>query len=445
MARLLLGVSGGIAAYKSLEFARLATLAGHGVRVVMTENAGRFVGAASFEGIVGAPVLTSEYERDPMRGAYPGEEETAGLHDPIGHLELAANCDAFLVAPASANTIAKLANGFADSMLTTSFLACEAPRLIAPAMNDRMYADAATQANLQTLRERGVEVIEPGEGLLASRGERGRGRLPDPEAILARIEAALAGAEQLPLPAEAIRPEGEALQPAPAEALRPSGEPGPWDGLRVMVTAGGTREPIDAVRYIGNRSSGRMGMALAAAAQRRGAEVTVIAANVSLPEPPGVKRIDVETTAELAFETLERFETQHILLMAAAPADFRTEPITGKLKRQDGVHLNLQPTEDILARVAESRGENQTVVGFAAEHGGDAVGRARDKLERKGADLIVLNDVSDPTIGFESADNAVTLVAATEEIEVPKAGKDAVADAILDRVERLRAGAQSAK
>src|SRR6201994_1405085 len=206
MARLLLGVSGGIAAYKSLEFARLATLAGHGVRVLMTENAERFVGAASFEGIVGAPVLTSEFERDPMRGAFPGEAGEGG-HDPIGHLELAAGCDAFLVAPASANTLAKLAAGFADSMPATSFLACTAPRLIAPAMNDRMYADAATQANLATLRERGVEVIEPGEGLLASRGEHGRGRLPDPAELLARVEAALAGtdpgvsAEERALPA----------------------------------------------------------------------------------------------------------------------------------------------------------------------------------------------------------------------------------------------------
>lgn len=430
MARLLLGVSGGIAAYKSLEFARLATLAGHGVRVLMTENAGRFVGAASFEGIVGAPVLTSEYERDPMRGAFPGEEGEGTSHDPIGHLELAANCDAFLVAPASANTIAKLAGGFADSMLTTSFLACTAPRLLAPAMNDRMYADAATQANLATLRERGVEVIEPEEGLLASRGESGRGRLPDPAVLLARVEAVLS-ADQAEIPV--------------IEASSPPTEPGPWSGLRVMVTAGGTREPIDAVRFIGNRSSGRMGMALAAAAQRRGAEVTVIAANVSLPEPPGVKRIDVETTAELAYETVERFETQHVLLMAAAPADFRTEPITGKIKRQDSLNLNLQPTEDILAQIAAIRSEGQTVVGFAAEHGGDAVGRARGKLERKGADLIVLNDVSDPTIGFESDQNAVTLVAATEEIEVPKTGKDAVSEAILDRVDRLRAGAQTAK
>jgi phosphopantothenoylcysteine decarboxylase/phosphopantothenate--cysteine ligase len=458
MARLLLGVSGGIAAYKALEFARLATLAGHGVRVLMTENAQRFVGAASFEGIVGAPVLTSEFERDPMRGAFPGEPGEEG-HDPIGHLELAAGCDAFLIAPASANTLAKLAGGFADSMLATSFLACTAPRLVAPAMNDRMYADAATQANLATLRERGVEVIEPGEGLLASRGERGRGRLPDPEELLARVEAALGGGAGTPAPTELPLPGSEELPalteatlldsgpapegPGPAAAR---GEAGPWTGLRVLVTAGGTREPIDSVRFIGNRSSGRMGMALAAAAARRGAEVTVVAANVSLPEPGGVKRIDVETTAELSYETVERFETQHVLLMAAAPADFRTEPITGKIKRQDSLNLNLQPTEDILALIAADRGEGQTVVGFAAEHGGEAVARARAKLARKGADLIVLNDVSDPTIGFDSAENEVLLVTATDEEEVPKASKDAVADAILDRIDRLRAaGAKPAQ
>jgi phosphopantothenoylcysteine decarboxylase/phosphopantothenate--cysteine ligase len=188
-----------------------------------------------------------------------------------------------------------------------------------------------------------------------------------------------------------------------------------------------------------------MGLALAAAAARRGAEVTLVTANVALPEPDGVKRIDVETTAELAYETVERFDTQHVLLMAAAPADFRTEPITGKIKRQDSLNLNLQPTEDILAAIAAIRTESQTVVGFAAEHGGDAVDRARAKLVRKGADLIVLNDVSDATIGFDSAENEVTLVAPDDEVEVPKAGKDAVAEAILDRVERLRAAAQSAK
>jgi phosphopantothenoylcysteine decarboxylase / phosphopantothenate---cysteine ligase len=452
MARLLLGVSGGIAAYKSLEFARLATLGGHGVRVLMTKNAGRFVGAASFEGIVGAPVLTSEFERDPMRGAFPGEEGSLASHDPIGHLQLAAGCEAFIVAPASANTVAKLAGGFADSMLATSFLACTAPRLLAPAMNDRMYADAATQANLATLRERGIEVIEPDEGLLASRGEHGRGRLPDPERLLAAVEAALAGGHsaqvELPLspsgdePTQLVGRDGPA---APAEPASLSGERGPWDGLRVMVTAGGTREPIDSVRFIGNRSSGRMGMALAGAAARRGAEVTLIAANVGLPEPAGVKRVDVETTGELAHETIERFETQHVLLMAAAPADFRTEPVTGKIKRQDSLNLNLQPTEDILATIAAQKGDGQTVVGFAAEHGGDAVARARAKLERKGADLIVLNDVSDARIGFESPENEVTLVAAEDEILVPRAPKDDVAEAILARVDRLRATPQPAK
>jgi phosphopantothenoylcysteine decarboxylase/phosphopantothenate--cysteine ligase len=407
MARLLLGVSGGIAAYKALELARLATLAGHGVRVLMTETATRFVGAASFEGIVGAPVLISEFERDPMRGAFPGEEQSS--HDPIGHLELAGRCDAYLVAPASANTVAKLAAGAADSMLTTSFLACTAPRLVAPAMNDRMYADAATQANLETLRARGVEVIEPEEGKLASRGEFGRGRLPDPEQLLARVEAAL-----------------------------PAGSR-PWDGLRVLVTAGGTREPIDPVRFIGNRSSGRMGIALAGAAAKRGAEVTLIAANVSLSSPPGVRRVDVETAAELAAAAELEFRDTHVLLMAAAPADFRAaEQAAGKLRRSGSLALSLEPTEDILASLAASRREGQTIVGFAAEHGGEAVERARGKLTRKGADLIVLNDVSNPEIGFESDRNAVTLISAESEIEVPIDSKDAVAEAILDEVDRLR-------
>ncbi|HEX2706755.1 MAG TPA: bifunctional phosphopantothenoylcysteine decarboxylase/phosphopantothenate--cysteine ligase CoaBC, partial [Solirubrobacterales bacterium] len=283
---------------------------------------------------------------------------------------------------------------------------------IAPAMNDRMYANVATQANLATLSERGVEVIEPDQGRLASRGEFGRGRLPDPERLLARAEAAL-----------------------------PTGDR-PWDGLRVLVTAGGTREPIDPVRFIGNRSSGRMGIALAAAAARRGAEVTLIAANLSLPEPGGVRRIDVETAEQLALVAAAEFPKTHVLLMAAAPADFRASTIsTGKLVRQDGLELHLEPTEDILASLAAVRGASQTIVGFAAEHGGDAVGRARAKLTRKNADLIVLNDVSDPAIGFESADNAVTLIDRDSEAEVPIASKDAIAEAILVRVDELRAKA----
>ena len=406
MARILLGVSGGIAAYKSLELARLATRAGHGVRVLMTATATRFVGPASFEGIVGAPALTSEFERDPLRGAFPGDPRPG--HDPIGHLELAANCDAYLVAPASANTIAKLAAGMADSMLTTSFLACAAPRLVAPAMNERMYADAATQANLATLRERGVETIEPERGALASRGEFGLGRLPDPGRLLAAVESRL-----------------------------PAGER-PWDGLRVLVSAGGTREPIDPVRFVGNRSSGRMGIALAGAAARRGAEVTLIAANVALPAPAGVHRIDVETAAELATAARAEFPAADVLLMAAAPADFRAvEPAGEKLKRAAAIDLRLEPTEDILAGLAASRTDGQTIVGFAAEHGNDA-DRAREKLTRKGIDLIVLNDVSNPDIGFESAENAATLITSTDEAALAQAPKDVIAEQILDRVDVLR-------
>jgi phosphopantothenoylcysteine decarboxylase/phosphopantothenate--cysteine ligase len=406
MARILLGVSGGIAAYKALELARLATTAGHGVRVLMTEGATRFVGAASFEGIVGAPVLLSEFERDPMRGAFPGDPAPA--HDPIGHLELATNCDAYLVAPASANTIAKLAAGIADSMVTTSFLACTSPRLVAPAMNDRMYGDPATQANLATLRERGVIAIEPDEGALASRGEHGKGRLPDPASLLARVEAEL-----------------------------PTGER-PWDGLRVLVTAGGTREPIDSVRFLGNRSSGRMGIALAAAAARRGADVTLIAANVALPEPAGVNRIDVETTEQLADAARAEFPNSQVILMAAAPADFRASDVaSGKLTRDASLDLRLEPTEDILASLAATRAEAQTIVAFAAE-AGDNIDRARKKLRRKSADLIVLNDISNPEIGFESQENAVTLIDSTSADPVPQASKDQIADAILERVDQLR-------
>ncbi len=408
MARILLGVSGGISAYKSLELARLATSAGHGVRVLMSEGATRFVGAASFEAIVGAPVLLSEFERDPLRGGFPGEP--APEHDPIGHLELAANADAFLVAPASANTIAKLAAGLADSMLTTSFLACAAPRLLAPAMNDRMYADAATQDNLAILRERGVVVIEPEAGPLASRGEFGKGRLPEPAVLLARLEAVL-----------------------------PAGER-PWDGLRVLVTAGGTREPLDQVRFIGNRSSGRMGLALAGAAARRGAEVTLIAANVDLAEPAGVRRIDVITGSQLEAAVSDEFGGSHLLLMAAAPADFRPEAVAeGKIRRAgEGLDVRLEPTADILASLAAKRAEGQTIVGFAAEHGEGGAARAREKLARKGADMIVLNDVSDPEIGFESTRNAVTLVEPESELELGVDTKEAIAEAILDRVAALR-------
>ena len=408
MARILLGVSGGIAAYKALEFARLAAKEGHAVRVLMTPAAQQFVGAASFEGIVGAPVLRDEFERDPMRGAFPGDPAPA--HDPIGHLEVVANADAYLIAPASANTIAKLAAGLADSMVTTSFLACTAPRLVAPAMNDRMYRDPATQANLETLRQRGVTVLDPGEGELASRGEHGVGRLPEPPELLAAVESALPG---------------------------PSG---PWDGLRVLVSAGGTREAIDPVRFIGNRSSGRMGLALAERAARRGAEVTLVAANVSLPAPLGVRRMDVETAAQLAEALGDEFEAADVLLMAAAPADFRPRSSASEKIHREGtgkLELDLEPTEDILAALGRRRREDQTIVGFAAETGGGPE-RAREKLERKGADAIVFNDVSRPEIGFESPENEVVIVERDGEHQVPLASKDEVADAVLDRVEAIR-------
>jgi phosphopantothenoylcysteine decarboxylase / phosphopantothenate---cysteine ligase len=410
MARILLGVSGGIAAYKSLELARLATKEGHAVRVLMTPAARRFVGAASFEGIVGAPVLADEFERDPMRGAFPGDPIPE--HDPIGHLEVVANADAYLIAPASANTVAKLAVGIADSMVTTSFLACSAPRLVAPAMNDRMYRDTATQANLATLRERGVIVLEPEEGALASRGEHGIGRLPEPRTLLDAIERAIPG---------------------------PSG---PWDGLRVLVSAGGTRELIDPVRFIGNRSSGRMGLALAERAARRGADVTLVAANVSLPTPAGVRRVDVETAAELADALGRKFDTADVLMMAAAPADFRPKrAAVEKIHREGsgGLELDLEETEDILASLAPRKRDGQTVIGFAAETEG-GLDRAREKLTRKGADAIVLNDVSRPEIGFESPENEVVIVEASGDHHVPLASKEEIADAILDRIEALRAG-----
>jgi phosphopantothenoylcysteine decarboxylase/phosphopantothenate--cysteine ligase len=281
-------------------------------------------------------------------------------------------------------------------------------------MNDRMYAAAATQANLATLRERGITVIEPETGALASRGEYGKGRLPAPERLLAEVEA----------------------------LLRSGG--GAWDGLDVLVTAGGTREPIDPVRFIGNRSSGRMGVALAAAAARRGAKVTLIAANVSIPLPAGIETIQVETTAELDRAVRDEVGEAHVLLMAAAPADFRAaSPEGSKIARSggEGLDLRLEATEDILAAVAAERRPGQTLVGFAAETGADAIERARAKLERKGVDAIVFNDVSRPEIGFDSTDNEVTIVDRSGEHQVPLASKDEVADAVLDRVEALRAPA----
>jgi phosphopantothenoylcysteine decarboxylase / phosphopantothenate---cysteine ligase len=415
MARLLLGVSGGIAAYKALELVRLATKAGHSVRVIQTPTSERFVGVASFEGITGAPVLTSEFARDPLRGAFPGDPLPG--HAPISHLQLVANADAFVVAPASANTLAKLAHGHADNLLTSAALAARCPLLVAPAMNDAMWQHAATQANLALLRERGVRIVDPGVGPLASKGEHGVGRLAEPAELLAACEAAIAACS---IPAAAS-----------------------LAGVRVLVTAGGTREPIDSVRYVGNRSSGRMGYALAEQAARRGADVIVIAANVALPAPASARVVPVETAEQLAAACAAEFPDCDVLLMAAAVADFRpAAPAVGKLKKDSADApdaIALEPTPDVLSGLAATRRPGQTIVGFAAEHGDRALELARGKLARKRLDAIVVNDISRADIGFDATDNEVTIVTPGAERPVARAPKDEVAAAILDAVAELRA------
>ena len=413
MARILLGVSGGIAAYKALELVRLATAAGHAVRVIQTPASQRFVGAASFAALTGAPVLHDEFERDPARGAFPGDP--APDHDPLSHLELVRNADILVLAPATANTVAKLAAGLADNLLTSAALAATGPLLVAPAMNNHMWEHPATQANVATLRARGVVVLEPGSGRLASPGEEGAGRLPEPGALLEAIEAL-------------TRP----VAPAPTPDLV---------GLRVLVTAGGTREPIDAVRFVGNRSSGRMGFALASEAAALGAAVTVIAANVALPRDAGVTYVDVETAAELQAACAAAFPGADVLLMAAAVADFRpARSFAGKLKKasEERMRVELERTPDILSGLAAARRPGQTVVGFAAEHGEGALDYGRDKLARKGLDAVVVNDVARADIGFDAPDNEVTIITAAGETHVARASKPQIARAVLDAVVTLR-------
>ncbi|HEU0023915.1 MAG TPA: bifunctional phosphopantothenoylcysteine decarboxylase/phosphopantothenate--cysteine ligase CoaBC [Thermoleophilaceae bacterium] len=414
MARILLGVSGGIAAYKAVELVRLATAGGHPVRVVQTPASLKFVGRATFEGVTGAPVLVDEFEPDPARGAFPGDP--APDHAPISHLELVRRCQAFCVAPASANTIAKLAGGHADNLLTSAALACTAPLVLAPAMNERMYEHPATRENLETLRSRGAVIVPPGIGRLASKGEWGAGRLAEPADILAAIETVLG--------------------PAPYA-------PRSLDGLRVLVTAGGTREAIDSVRYLGNRSSGRMGVALAEEAASRGAEVTLICANVALPRPAGARVVDVTSAAELEAAARSEFPAADVLLMAAAVADFRPRsPEDTKISKagREGLALELEPTTDVLAALSELRRPDQTLVGFAAEHGEGAAERGRGKLESKGLDAVVVNDIARPDIGFDSEHNEATIVTSAGEHAVPRGPKRAVAAAVLDVVETLRVG-----
>jgi phosphopantothenoylcysteine decarboxylase/phosphopantothenate--cysteine ligase len=320
--------------------------------------------------------------------------------------------DAYLIAPASANTLAKLAHGQADSLVSTAALAAHCPVLVAPAMNDRMYHHPATQANLRTLAARGVTIIGPDNGELASHGEHGAGRLSAPVELLAAVES----------------------------QLRPSD--GAWLGMRVLVSAGGTREPIDSVRFISNRSSGRMGFALAARAAARGAQVTLVAANVTLEPPAGVRVLAVTTAAELAAACEREFDACDVLLMAAAVADFRpARPADHKLKKT-GEHpapmtIELEPTADVISALAQRRRDDQVVVGFAAEHGDRALSYAREKRARKRLDAIVVNDVSRPGIGFDAPDNEVTVITADAERVLPKAGKDAIADGVLEEVRVL--------
>ena len=430
MARILLGVSGGIAAYKALELVRLATAAGHSVRVVQTPTSQRFVGAASFAALSGAPALTSEFERDPARGAFP--DQPAPDHDPLSHLALVANADVYMIAPASANTIAKLAGGIADNLLTSCALAATCPLVLAPAMNNHMYEHPATQANLETLRMRGASIVDPDVGRLASIGEQGVGRLAEPARLLAACEAALAGRAGGGADQGANQGAGEDVRESTGVGLQ---------GVHVLVTAGGTREPIDSVRFIGNSSSGRMGLALARAAHERGAAVTLVSANVALPTPAGVARREVVTAAELQRACEEEFASCEVLLMSAAVADFTpATPANGKIKksRREMLELELSPTADVLAGLSARRRPDQTLVGFAAEHGPEAVETAREKLTAKGLDALVVNDISRPDIGFDVDENEVTILSAGGDRHVARTTKARVAEAVLDTVERLR-------
>jgi len=382
MARVLLGVTGGIAAYKACELCRLLVKEGHDVVPLVTSGAERFVSAETFRALARRP---------------PGDD--VYLHLTRG--------DLLVVAPCTANTLAKLAHGLADNVLTEAALAHRGPVLLAPAMNPRMWSHPATRTNAEALRERGVVLVGPDEGETAE-GELGVGRMAEPEEILRAALELLHG----------------------TSALR---------GKRVLVSAGGTREPLDAVRYVGNRSSGRMGVALAAEARRRGAEVTLLAANLAVPAPPGVELVETPTAADLEREALAHAPEADVVVMAAAVADYRPAEVLAAKRPKDTVTwaLELEPTTDVLAALGDRRRDGQLLVGFAAETGGDALERAREKLSRKGADAFVVNDVSRTDIGFDTYENEVTLLTATDERTVTKAPKDEIAAAVLDEVERL--------
>jgi phosphopantothenoylcysteine decarboxylase/phosphopantothenate--cysteine ligase len=380
MARVLLGVTGGIAAYKACDLVRLLVKRGHEVIPLVTAGAQRFVAEETFVALARRPL---------QEEVYP-------------HLTRA---DLLVVAPCTANTLAKLAYGIADNVLTEAALAHRGPVLVAPAMNPRMWSHAATRANVETLRRRGVELVGPDEGEMAE-GEWGVGRLAEPEEIAARAEQLLA--------------------------------PGSLAGRRVLVTAGGTREPVDSVRYVGNRSSGRMGVALADEARRRGAEVILLAANLAVPAPHGVETIPTPTAGSMLDAALALPDVD-VVLMAAAVADYRpAEALAAKRPKDErGWTLELEPTQDIARLLGERKRPGQVLVAFGAEHGAEGLARKREMLETKNADLVVFNDVGRADVGFDSADNEVVLVTRERELPVAKAAKERVAAAILDEVERL--------
>jgi len=382
MARILLGVSGGIAAYKACEVCRLFVKGGHDVVPLVTPAAERFVTAETFRALARRPAGDDVY-----------------LH--------LTRADILVVAPCTANTLAKLAHGLADNVLTEAALAHRGPTLVAPAMNPRMWSHPATRANAETLRARGVVLVGPDEGETAE-GELGVGRMSEPEDIARAAEELLAGSS-------------------------------PLKGKRVLVSAGGTREPIDTVRYVGNRSSGRMGVALAAEARRRGAHVTVLGANLAVPTPPGVDVVETPTAAELEQAALVHGADADVVVMAAAVADYRPADSLAAKRPKDSAAwtVELEPTTDVLAELGAQKRDGQVLVGFAADEGERGLARAREKLARKNADLFVYNDVARAGIGFDAPDNEVTLVSASGERLVAKAPKDEIAAAILDAVEAL--------
>lgn len=394
-----LGVSGGIAAYKAAEIVRLLQDRGVSVQVVMTRAAQEFVRPLTFAALSGNKVITDMFGEG---NAEPNVDSA------VEHIAVA-SADALVVAPATANIIAKFAHGVADDFLTTLYLATTAPVVIAPAMNVNMWEHPATRANLEILRQRGVRVVEPGSGYLAC-GMIGAGRLADLNAIVDAVMEAL----------------------------------GPQDlkGETVLITAGPTREPIDPVRYISNRSSGKMGYALAEAAVRRGARVMLVSGPTALQAPAGVEIVPVETAAEMRDALLSRLDEATVVVKAAAVADYTvTNPAQEKIKRGAGpMTLELDPTADIVAEIARHRASTrQIVVGFAAETT-NVIENARRKLTAKGLNAIVVNDVSQPGIGFDSDKNAVTIITPAEQIDVPEKSKLEVAHRILDTVLRIRQG-----